>query len=217
MPSSRKRSMSTRGRYPKRARTLKRSRPSVGRSKWQKRGNEHYFKRWFDNGTITGNAVYAPYVATKTFALNQVPNVSEFSALFDQYQITKAVVKYYLKIDPSAQSASGASYPKIYYCRDLDTSAPPSTLDELRQRNNLVVRVLNPNKPVTFVLKPNVLGLIFQSGVSNQYEPRYNVWADMSDPSTIHYGFQWGIDDFTNTNYKLTSECILYFKCKNVR
>lgn len=177
----------------------------------------HTFKRWTDGGVITGNAVNNPYLASFSFTLGALPNVSEFTNLFDQYMITKVVTKMWLKIDPSAQAAASAAFPKLYVARDFDTSTAPASLNDLRQYARCKVIGFNPNRPITLVSKPNTLALSYTSAIANNYTPKWNTWLDVGDPNTIHYGWLYAIDDLTNTNYRVTIDHTYYFKCKNTR
>lgn len=183
----------------------------------------HTYKRMVAGGagsgvlTITGNAVYNPYVSNLVFDLNALVSSSEFTQLYDQYRILTAVTKFWLKIDPSAQSAANASYPKLYWYRDYDDSVNPSNLNEMRQNARCKVAVMHPNRPVTLVCKPNTLGLVYQSVLGTQTEPKWKQWLDCNVPSTPHYGFKYAIDDLTNTNYKVEIEITLYFQCRNSR
>jgi hypothetical protein len=181
----------------------------------------HYFKRWTSSvgftNPIVGNAAYAPYLDVLAFGLNTLPNVSEFTTLFDHFMITKVVTKFYLKIDPSAQTAASASFPRLFYIRDTDDSTLASNLDELRQYGTCRVKVMTPNKPVTLVCKPNVLGLSYSTAVTNNYTPKWGQWIDLGDTATRHYGWKFAIDDLTNTNYRVNVENLYYFKCKNSR
>lgn len=177
----------------------------------------HYFKRWTDGGTITGNAVNIPYLGNFSYALGNLPNASEFTNLFDQYMISKVVTKMWLKIDPGAQAAGTASYPRLYVTRDFDTSTNPASLNDLRQYGRCKVIAFNPNRPITLVSKPNILSLSYTSAVQSNYTPRWNQWIDVGDPATVHYAWLYAIDDLTNTNYRVTIEHTYYFKCKNTR
>lgn len=181
----------------------------------------HYFKRWTSNvgftNPIVGNATYAPYLDVLSYGLNTLPAVSEFTTLFDHYMITKVVTKFYLKIDPGAQAAASASYPRLFYIRDTDDSTLAANLDELRQYGTCKVKVMNPNRPITLVCKPNILGLSYSTAVASNYTPKWGQWIDLGDTNTRYYGWKFAIDDLTNTNYRVTVENVYYFKCKNSR
>lgn len=177
----------------------------------------HYFKRMAGSTTIVGNIVNAPYLAVQTYDLNQVINPAEFTVLFDHYMITTVVTKMWLRIDPSAQAAASASYPKLYWARDTDDSTIPANLNELRQYSTCKVRVFHPNRPITIVTRPNLLALSYSSATTSNYTPVWNKWIDCGDTTTRHYGFKFGIDDLTNTNYRVDIEHIYYLKFKGGR
>lgn len=177
----------------------------------------HRFVRNFDSGTISGNALYAPYLSGASFSLSQVPNASEFTSLFDMYKLTYVILKFYLTIDPSAQTATTATFPRIWLAADYDDATAPSTLDDLRQHARVRDTVLTPNRPVIFKVRPAIASTIYQTGVSSTYGPRWNAWIDCQNSSTPWYGLKWGLDDFTNTNYRLKIEGKMYFACKDVR
>jgi len=192
--------------------------PMMGRVPRTKFSSDiHFFKRWASDAQIVGNVAYAPYLNAFKYTLNQLPAASEFTNLFDQYMISKVVTKLFLKIDPSAQSATTASFPRLFYVRDTDDQAVPASLDELRQHATCRVKVMNPNYPVTLICKPNVLALSYTSSVASNYSPKWNQWIDLGDITTPHYGWKFVIDDLTNTNYRVTVEHTFYFKCKASR
>lgn len=179
----------------------------------------HSFRRMIAApGQLTGNAAYSPYLAN--FGLNGISNVvsaSDFTSLFDQYKINYCVWKAYLKIDPSAQAATTASYPRLFYYRDYDDSSIAGSLDEIRESQRARTVVMNPNRPVVVKFKPNTLATFYNSVGVNNYSPRWGTWLDIGGSGTFHYGFKWAIDDLTNTNYRVNFEITLYFSCKNTR
>lgn len=175
------------------------------------------FKRRFFSGTITGNAAHIPYLEGKSVALSNLPSVSEYSNLFDRYMITYVKVYYHLKIDPSAQSASTASFPKLYYIRDYDDGTASLSLNDMREHGKCTYRVMNPNRPVVFGLRPSTLTEKYRFPISTTYSPQWNQWIDMATTDVPHYGWKIGIDDLTNTNYKVDVEVVMWFKCKDTR
>lgn len=177
----------------------------------------HFFKRSFFSGTINGSATHNPYLEGLYFTFSQLPNVSEFSSLFDRYMITHAKVYYHLKIDPSAQTASTATFPKMYIVKDYDDSAVPASLNALREHSKCYYKVMTPNRPVVINIKPAILDTLYRSAVSSSYSPKWRQWVDMANTDVPHYGWKIGIDDLTNTNYKVECEVKLWFACKDTR
>lgn len=196
-----------------------RTRAPIRRRRLLKRSTRqpvHHYKRYLSQRTpISGNVGYAPYLNSLVVAgISEVVNPTDFSALYDQYRINYVVAKFWLKIDPSAQTAATASFPKMYWVRDLDDSVIPGSLNEVRERPDCRIAVMNPNRPVVIKFKPNVLDLVYQSALASTYRPRFKSWCDMSNTNTPHYGVKFAIDDLTNTNYKVDFEIKLYFSCK---
>lgn len=214
----------TKRKRPAPARSKKRSRKAA--SSWsgarRSRSNVglHHFRRYAQsvsgNYTITGNAAFAPYQAAQVYALSHLATVTDFSNLFDQYRINKVVTKFWLRIDPSAQTAAAASYPKLYMAIDNDDTALLSQ-QEMRERSNTRIKVLYPNRPVTVVFTPAVLSETYRSAVSTTYSPKWKQWIDMSATDCPHYALKFNIDDLTNTNYRVDVETIMYFSCRSVR
>lgn len=176
----------------------------------------HRFARNYQSLTVTGNVAYAPYQQSFDTRLSYLPNATEFSNLYDQFMITYVVHKFFLEVDPSAQTAATAVFPKLYYVRDQD-SLGLLTLDEMRERSNCKIKILRPDRPIVVKYKPNLLQEVYRGAVSTTYSPKWNTWIDMSNTDASHFGLIFAIDTFTNTNYKLNVQTKVYFACKNSR
>lgn len=184
------------------------------------RNDVHYFKRHFAQispGSFVGSGTYLPYLNAYSFNLAQLPNYTEYTALFDKFMISHIQLRFYLNIDPAAQSAVGASYPKLYYCNDHDDAVAPTTLNDLREHTKCKEAVLYPNKCVKVNIKPAVLAEIYRSAGNVTWTSKWRQFIDCAQPTTPHYGLKWGIDNFTNTNYTLNIEGTMWFACKDAR
>lgn len=205
-------------RNARRPRTMRRT--LVRRAPASFKRGEYHFKRWAQqtsgNFTINGNAAFAPYQAANVFTLADLPNVSDFTNLFDHYRINKVVMRFWLRIDPGAQAAATASYPKHYSVIDYDDTTL-LTQAEMRQHANCRIRVMYPNRPVTIVFTPATLGLTYLSAVGSTFSPQWKKWVDMANTAVPHYGLKWNVDDLTNTNYKIDVETCFYISVKGVR
>lgn len=204
-------------------RRMKRARRTFKRRRvFRKRpGSTVYsYKRMTAGEQIAGNASHLPYVGSLSsgkIQLNNVINVSDFSNLYDQYRINYVVAKFWLKIDPSAQAAATASFPKMYWYRDYDDAAPPSSLNEIRENQKSRVAVMHPNRPVVIKFRPNSLQLLWGNAVTTQYKPAFKQWMDMQATTAQHFGIKYAIDDLTNLNYRVDIETTLYFQCRQAR
>lgn len=202
-----------------RGRRMKRRRVVFGRRRRLRPSfrQVHHFRRGGGSSTTTFSGV-SPFLNVTYVQLSQLLNYGEFQTLYDQYKINYVVDKYWLKIDPGAQAAGSATWPKMYICRDLDDTTTPASLNELRERNNCRIKVMNPNRPVVVKWVPNVLNSIYSNGVSDaSATPLYKQWIDVGAPNVTHYGYKYAIDDYSNTNYKFDFERIVYLSCKNQR
>lgn len=174
----------------------------------------HAFKRNTSLMTLTGTAGYAPYCNSFAFQLANLPNATDFTNLFDQYMLSHVQVKFYLSVDPSAQSAATAYQPRMFFVRDHNDSTAPATLNELRERGDCQTRVLSVARPLVINVKPSVLAETLKTGGTTTYSPRYKTWLPTANTDVPHYGLKWAIDDFTNTNYKLNVEATYWLRCK---
>lgn len=177
----------------------------------------HSFTRQTNVGTIAGNALYQPYLAATGFTLGSLPQVSDFGTLYDQYKVTHLQYRFHLRIDPGAQPAATAFYPRLFYCPDYDDTTAPASLDELRERGQVKQRVLLPNKDIIVNIKPAVLNLVYRTAIASSYSPKWKQWIDMNNTDVPHYGLKWAIDLFNNTDYRLDVEVKAWFQCKNTR
>lgn len=176
----------------------------------------HSFSRKTALSSIVGNVAYSPYQSFTGIRLSYLTNASEFGALYDQYRINWVKVQFWLRIDPSAQTAAAASQPKLYWFRDQDDQILASQ-SEMRERSNLKIAVLRTDRPVTIWIKPNVLSETFRGTATTSYSPKFGQWLDMTTNDVEHYGIKYNIDFLTNTNYVVDVESTYYFQCKNTR
>lgn len=171
------------------------------------------FKRNTPLFTVAGNVAYTPYNNATVIAFNQLSNSSDFINLFEQYRIKYVVLKFYLTIDPGAQAAGSANYPRLYWTRDTNDSTPLTT-NEMYERGDMKSAILDPVRPITIGFKPNVLENIYISGVSTGYKASYDTWLDVNSSTVPYYGLKYNIDNFTNVNYRLNVDTTYYMDFK---
>lgn len=193
-----------------------RGNPQISLTKSRSSVTTHSFIRRGLPFTLQGNVAYAPYQSSTNISFNQITNSAEFGALYDQYKINLVKVQFWLRIDPGAQAAASAIMPKLFWCRDMD-DATPASQTEMRERSNLKIAVLRPDRPVTFWVKPNVLSEVYRGVGTTSYSPKFGQWLDMTTTDVYHYGVKWNIDNLTNNIYYVDVETTYYFQCKNSR
>lgn len=162
----------------------------------------------------------------KAFALNNVVNVSDFQNLFDQYKIIKVVCYFKLQTNPDAvaplNSTTGVTaanfYPKLWYIQN-DDDLTALNLDQIKQRQGVKCQVLEPNKMISFVIKPRILIQTYSSSISTGYAPKYGMLIDMANPGVPHYGMKCVFEaDYTPvTNaFRMRVDYKYVFACRGV-
>lgn len=161
------------------------------------------------------------------FNINQIPNITEFSNLFDQYSLRKVVVKFVPWTNDAPVTVTGnllhSTSPILDYCIDLDDADPPSPsqvgLQQLRERNNhKTVRMF---KPHTIVIKPRARGGIGVADSSVQpiglIRPR---WINLSEPNVPYFGLKLifsGINPGAAGSFIMRATVTYYVKFKGPR
>jgi len=208
------------------------------------RSDVHSFSRWVtswaDYNTTTGvNAGTDRWYfngdgATRQcsmsfgFTLGDLPNVTEFSNLFDNYRIN--MIKFTIKLTnvPEAYYTSNATgissaniYPTIWMVRDHDDSST-ATVAQLKEFAGVKHQVLRPNKEISFIVRPSVLTQLYRTAVTTGYGLSYKQWLDMAQTDIRHYGVKFAIDfegfaPPVGTAYSWTVNAKYYFQCKGTR
>lgn len=191
----------------------------------------HYFKRWTQNvysesagATISGmnNAAAAATYQTIQFRLSDVPDYSEFTSMYDQYCITKVVLRFipgrnYADITNAAPIGAIAGA-RLCTIIDHDDGTVP-TINQMRQYTSC--KMTNYGVEHKRVVTPSVLGMRFETAIATAYTPMFKQWVSTTDPDTPHYGVKVAIisNDPASVANSITYsiEAKYYIKCKNVK
>jgi len=167
------------------------------------------------------------YAANIVTSLSQIIQASDFSALFDQYRITKVVLRVCIVNNPNANNFVNSTavnqsnwYPKLWYIPDYDGGAT-ETGASIRERQGVKCRILKPNAFINISFTPKCRVLTYSTASSTGYAPK-NIKIDMTDQNVEHYGLNYVVDmqlvDVTDTQpYVLSIEKKIYFTCYGVR
>lgn len=174
------------------------------------------FKVVFFTRQVALQELVAENAATKlygiNFSLNDLPNYSEFTALFDVYKINAVKLQF---IPQQTQSVSLGSINnpdnvRFFSAIDYTDDSAPSSVDELRQY--ATVKCTSIFKTHTrYINKPKIL-----DSVSSSRSP----WISTSSPSTNYYGLKVAIepmDSSTTLAMSFQGEAKYYFAFKNVK
>lgn len=198
----------------------KRAAPRKTKTRYTKitnvKNDVHYFKRFCYKTTITGDVSRTAKGAI-TFSLSDLPNLSEFSNLFDYYKLSGVKLRFTTLLDSNSQTGLNSYFPKMYYAYDYDDSVAPNNSDDLRQRAGCKIRWLLPNRSHGIFIRPKYLNQIY-NGVSTGYQLGKQGWLDMSDSGAPHYGLKYVIENLNNDlGQQVQVEATYYFSMRGTR
>lgn len=176
----------------------------------------YYFKRMCNLADINFNTVGVG--GLYVFKMSDVPNVAEFSALFDSYSLSKVVVKFKAAVNQlnTGSNASTLFVPDFFVAADYDSQTNPTSANDVRQYPN--VKYCKANQDITYVLRPRVLTQVFRSAVTTGYMVNNSgVWLDFDQNDIPHYGLVYYASSAVATNqFGYHVEATYYFKCRGV-
>lgn len=212
---------------PPRRRLAYRSRPRRGRRMMRRRlarrkpaaaPRVYHYKRsvFYENIVTVDNTVN--YSNSWGFTLGMLPSASDFTNLYDEYCITKAVLKFIPKISQatlqSGVTTGNSLLTQIHTAIDYDDSnslTNATALSEITQYQSH--RMSRGNQTHTRVIVPKVE----VTGSTGQYPKAYQ-WIDCDNTTVLHNGVKVVIPKLPVANTLLYYDAMitLYFKCRNV-
>lgn len=187
-----------------RRRRLPMSRSFRFRRRLPNREPVHYFTR---KATLTpqvvANTSTTGYLGVGLqWQLSDVPNVTEFTNLYDQYKILRIktyIVARALNLSMNEAAAGGnIGMPNIIAAEDLDDSNAPANTSAgyqlIQQYARSKAHSFTPEKRVfRWSCVPAVSGMIFEGLAATAYSPKRFQWLSTTDPATPHYGLKYVI------------------------
>lgn len=184
------------------------------RKRYYKRSTQrlYRFTRLADFGFITISNI-TPTLGAINFSLIDLPNYTEFTALYDMYKINAVKITFLPQMTENI-SASSVNNPlastRFFSAIDYNDSTAPTTIDEVRQYQNAkMTPILKVH--TRYIYKPKIL----DSG-SFTLTP----WISTTSPSNNYFGLKYGIEQMQSTvstamEYKI--ECKFYLSFRNVK
>lgn len=128
---------------------------------------------------------------------DSLPNLTEFTNLFDQWRLKSVVVRVDVPMGNSNSFQTPIVYPDIFYIADYDDTGS-ATLTDIAQYPQMQIHNFNRDgyTPLMFKLSPKPLRDIAGAGISTSYGPMsYAPWIRTANMITPHYGvklaFNW--------------------------
>lgn len=140
------------------------------------------------------------------FMLNQLPNYTEYTALFDQYRIAAIKITF---IPRSNSSEIGSTMlPILYYVSDATDATLPTSTAELYEYPRLKYKQLS--KPYSLYFKPKFADAAYQGAFSGYAVNKG--WLSTASPAVQHFGLKGVVDVQTPTSMSLIYKFYLQFK-----
>lgn len=146
------------------------------------------FKRSHNYGTGATVAV-TPTLVAQNYSLNDLPNYTEFTALFDFYKITGIRIRFlpYQTESNSTGTVNNAANVPIFHVVDTSDATAPTTVEELCEYQDHKISNLYTGFDVYF--KPKF---------SDATSATRDGWVATTNPSLNYNGFKYAIPPTTN-------------------
>jgi len=151
----------------------------------------HKFTRLAAPVTLTNSTVTETLYAFQ-FLLSYVPSYTEFTALYDQYQIAAVHLRFVPTVNTSTPLDPLQGF--IILAVDYDDSTTPANIDALYQYGSAAV--FGAGKEIRFTLRPRA-ALAAYSGAFTSYANFGNMWIDIASSNVQHYGLKVGMSAST--------------------
>lgn len=191
----------------KRARFSSVSRPVVrmskkGRMRIRGTTNVMTVHRWLLPGQITIGAGSNSYRVAYAPNVGQLPDITQFASLFDQFRLLKVIFQVRMVNNPNLLQEPNSStspgigfYPDVYVTVDHDDSSLPTDPNYMMQYSKCKSGILKPNTWFTYSCRPTTNKQLYLTSATTSYAIEKNTtWIDIANSSTPYYGIKMVID-----------------------
>lgn len=189
----------------------------------------HKFKRQAFLGTYKATSTnlggLTPVSKGFSFQLVDLPNVAEYTSLFDQYKITGVQLRIIPKSSEQIQGSTSGTvattgYGQVVTAIDYDDAGNPASKDQLLEYGS--VKVTQSNRVHTRFISPKILNVVFRNALTSGYSPVKATYLDCSYNDLPHYGIKLWIDapssaGTSDSAISYDVYAMYYFTCKNTR
>lgn len=142
---------------------------------------------WTDKLQATAaSSVYKGF----TFHLSDLPDFAEFTALFDQYQISGIRLTFhrFQNVSLTGTANSDSILPLTYITTDYD-DVGVITEDAMCQYDK--VKVYTSGRTFKMFIRPKTLTPIYESAIATSYgNPKSAPWVSTADPDVDYFGLR---------------------------
>jgi len=150
--------------------------------------------------TITMNGVLTSSTGSYSFKLSDLPQYTEYTAMFDRYRITGVKLHVFPRISqqtPAGNTTAATAYsPVIAHTIDYDDATAPTDINTINQYDT--VKFQYEFKPFKVWIKPRAAQAQYGAGVFTSYgnsSPKQ--WMDVASPDIAYYGWKWATNGYS--------------------
>lgn len=175
-----------------------------------------YFKRTRFYPASLSVAAAATNFQGVAFTLGDLPDVTDFTALYDQYKILGVKVQW-LPRGNSSELATAGNISRFFSVIDRDDDATPSSIDQLCQYESL--KVTNSTSLHKRYFKPSVRREIATGLGTTASEVAMSPWIDVTNTNVKHYGCKIAVQgpNAVGTQIFYDAMVTMYLAFRNVR
>lgn len=162
------------------------------------------------------------------FALNDLPDATEFTTLYDCYRLRGVKLKLYPLVSQGIQFGNGTLEGTVlHYVTDYDdngaVTADSNGLAAIKQYDSYKCKINRSGMPYIGVfIKPRFSQTVYKTALASGYtEGDRKLWLDCQNPEIPHYGFKCLFEHYHATtdaaSLRWKVEATYYFQCKDVR
>lgn len=166
--------------------------------------------------TIVGSLGGGTVFNGTSFQFAAIPNSSSYTALFDQYRIKKAVLKFVHSYVNQPTSPGSVGNPVLYIVSDKDDGSVPITVGSIIEREKSRILSFSGAQSVhTHTVYPCVSTLELSTSATNiAAGVKYAPWLDSAFNNVAHFGVKYAFDNLAQ--YEQINLYITYhFECKD--
>ena len=146
--------------------------------------SSYSYKKQINAGTIVSGT--GGTFRSFSFAINEIPGVSNLLEIYDFYKITGVKVTF---IPRQTENNSQTYLGMFHWVVDYNDSVPVDSADDIMQRQGAKMRYL-VGKPFSIFIKPRIAVQLYESTTATGYMPKYAPWINTSDTQVPHYGLK---------------------------
>jgi len=144
------------------------------------------------NDYTLAQAAITPSFLSFNFSLDQLPQYTSWTAVFDQYkfdQVQVIIRPMYNAV--GLASLSTVRVPQLFTVIDYDDNATPSTLAQLQEYSNCKIAV---QETTCCTFAPHMAVAAYSGSAFTDFANLAPSWIDAASPDVKHYGVKMGCD-----------------------